>query len=218
LVVAGELEGIGTSPDAYVNEMLEIKRKAYDLARRHLGRAAERRKREYDKGVREKTFKKGAWVWYFYPRRYRGKSPKWQRHYIGPFLITREIPPCNYVIQRSARSKPIVAHVDKLKEYYGVPPASWIAEESDLPVTVGCPVENSVPAAIPIGDEHVSVNLDESAESVTELIDNGKDRTEIQDQVSPNKKSREERVRADASPAGRRLRRPDQRRLPVRFL
>ena len=70
-------------------------------------------------------------MWYFYPRRYRGKSPKWSRHYIGPFLITREIPPCNFVIQKNARSKPLVAHSDKLKLFLGDPPKAWINVTAD---------------------------------------------------------------------------------------
>jgi len=46
--------------------------------------------------------------------------------YIGPFLVTRVIEPVNYVIQRSAKTKPIVVHVDKLKKCYGDTPNSWL--------------------------------------------------------------------------------------------
>jgi len=46
--------------------------------------------------------------------------------YVGPFLVTRVIEPVNYVIQRSAKTKPIVVHVDKLKKCYGDTPNSWL--------------------------------------------------------------------------------------------
>jgi hypothetical protein len=217
LAVADEPEGIGASPDDYVNEMLERKRKAYDLVRRNLGRAAERRKREYDQKVRPKTFQQGAWVWYFYPRRYRGKSPKWQRHYVGPYLIIRELPPCNFVIQKSAKSKPIVAHVDKLKEYYGEPPTSWVAKEPDHPVAMGSPAEGSVPPAEPDRNELVEPMENEESQGVGVTVGN----SDAREGSNEGNRAAESSISDSpeiVSPTGRRLRRPEQRRRPVRFL
>jgi transposase InsO family protein/predicted aspartyl protease len=125
-----EPEEVGSSPDTYVQELLERQRKAYDLTRKHLGRAAERRKREYDFRVKSRQFQLGDWVYYYYPRKYKGRSPKWSRMYIGPFLVTRVLPPCNYVIQKTARSKPIVVHTDKLKLCHGITPKSWLPVDS----------------------------------------------------------------------------------------
>jgi hypothetical protein len=126
LAVDDEPPGVGTSPNQFVNEMAQRQRAAYSLARQNLGRAAERRKREYDLRVRHRQFKVGDWVFYYYPRRYKGRSPKWARTYTGPYLVVREIPPCNYVIQRSARSKSLVTHADKLKLCLGETPQSWL--------------------------------------------------------------------------------------------
>ena len=80
--------------------------------------AAERRKTAYDARVKRSEFDLGSKVWYYYPRRYSRKSPKWQRCYTGPYVVTRVIPPVNYVLQRSSKSKPFVAHADKLKKCY----------------------------------------------------------------------------------------------------
>ena len=77
-------------------------------------------------------FQRGDWVWYWYPRRYQGKSPKWQKSYTGPYLVIRIIEPVNYVLQKSARAKPFVVHADKLKKCIGTTPASWLA----VPTTV----------------------------------------------------------------------------------
>jgi hypothetical protein len=109
------------------------------MARQNLGRAAERRKREYDLRVRHRQFAVGNWVWFYYPRRYKGRSPKWSRMYMGPFLVTRAIPPCNYVIQRSARGKPIVVHADKLKACMGATPTSWLSEDMGPQESTVCP-------------------------------------------------------------------------------
>jgi transposase InsO family protein len=131
LAVDDEPEGVGTSPDVYVDELLQRQRKAYRLVRQHLGRAAERRKKEYDLHVRSRQFKRGDWVYYYYPRRYKGRSPKWSRMYTGPYLITEEKPPCNYVIQKSIRSKPIMTHADKLKSCPGETPRSWLSDGAE---------------------------------------------------------------------------------------
>ena len=112
--------------DQYVAEMMERAEEAYGRAREHLQAAAERRKTDYDIRVKEQKFKVGDWVWYYYPRRYQGKSPKWQKNYIGPYLVVRVIEPANYVLQKSPRTKPFVVHVDKIKTCHSPPTLSWV--------------------------------------------------------------------------------------------
>ena len=68
-------------------------------------------------------------MWYYYPRKYTRKSPKWQRCYIGPYRVTRVLPPVNYVIQRSEKSKPFVVHADKLKPCYSTPASDRVVPE-----------------------------------------------------------------------------------------
>ena len=114
----------------FVDEQLQRYQEAYCLAREHLGAAAERRKVEYDAHVTGKDFRVGNWVWYFYPRRYAQRSPKWSQNYTGPYLIVKTIPPCDYVIQKSKRSTPIVVHGNKLKLCRGLTPDSWLRPET----------------------------------------------------------------------------------------
>jgi len=113
------------SPDQFVCDMQEKYREAYALTRMNLEEVAQRRKSEYDIKVKPAEFEVGQNVWYYYPRRYTKRSPKWSKNYDGPFVITRVIPPCNYVIQRSKKSKPQVVHQDKLKIYHAPNPANW---------------------------------------------------------------------------------------------
>jgi len=117
------------SYDEFVAHQQDIYREAYRLAREHLNASAERRKNEYDIKVKELTFNVGDWVWYFYPRRYVQRSPKWSKNYDGPFLVTKVIPPSDYVIQRSQRSLPQVVYGNKLKLCYGETPKSWLNGE-----------------------------------------------------------------------------------------
>ena len=126
----GEQQFVST--DCYVAEYQEKSRKAYETVRQHLKHAAEIRKQRYDVRVRPTQFSVGDWVWYYYPRRYVGKSPKWMRVYIGPYLITRVIAPSTAVIQRSRRAKAIVVHFDKLKRCFGTTPRSWLPSNPDV--------------------------------------------------------------------------------------
>ena len=125
--------GYYTSFDDFVAECQEKTRCAYAAVRDYLKRAAVVRKHRYDAKVRPTQFSEGDWVWYYYPRRYVGKSPKWMRVYIGPYLVVRVIQPSTAVIQRSRRAKRVVAHFDKLKRCFGETPPSWLKEfESQL--------------------------------------------------------------------------------------
>jgi len=85
-------------------------------------------KKRYDLCVHKKVFAPGEWVWYFHPRRRVGLSPKWQKWYTGPFLIVKQLGPVNYQLQRSKRSVPFTAHVDKLKACLHNCPQSWLPE------------------------------------------------------------------------------------------
>ena len=89
----------GLSYDSVVGSLVSRLETAYALVREELQVAAERRKKQYDLRVRESNFKVGTWVWYYCPRRYQKRSPKWQRMYSGPFLVTKCISPWNYVIR-----------------------------------------------------------------------------------------------------------------------
>ena len=146
--------------DDYVARQQEIAEQSYRLVREHLQTNSERRKAAYDTRVRKMEFEVGSWVWYFYPRRYSGKSPKWQKNFVGPFLVVRQLPPVNYVIQRSKCSKPFVVHTDKLKTCLGETPVSWIVVGSSDVTAQAEPCAQSTPSAvIPVCDIDSSVYL-----------------------------------------------------------
>jgi len=129
----------------YVEEKVGKMQKAYHLIRQHLGNSALRMKKYYDVKVKPQKFTPGSWVWYYYPRRYLRRSPKWQRMFTGPFLITRTLDPVNVVLQFNKHSKPFVTHIDKIKLCLGDTPVSWLKEEIsiDSPPSVDLTKENS---------------------------------------------------------------------------
>ena len=65
-------------------------------------------------------------MYYYYPRRHKGKSVKWEKQYAGPFLVVDKLGPVNYVIQRSATADKLIVHVNKLELVTGPTPTSWL--------------------------------------------------------------------------------------------
>ena len=140
LVYGTSIDPPPKSYDDYSVAMEDRMKQAYDLVRRELGVAAERMKRQYDIRVRPMKYHRGDWVLYFSPRNIQGRQQKWQRKY-SPYLVIKEYPPVNYLIQKSSRSKPIIAHVDKLKTWTtDHPPNSWLRPDdpqADSEVSTG---------------------------------------------------------------------------------
>ena len=99
----------------FIEDMKERQFADFALVREHLGRSAKRRKMQYDDNVHTCDFHPGQLVWYYYPRRCQGLSPKWQSYYTGPYRVVRLIDLHNVVIQRTKRAKCIIVHRDKLK-------------------------------------------------------------------------------------------------------
>jgi hypothetical protein len=107
-----------TTYSAYTLDLMERMEDAYRLVREQLRVSAERRKRRYDMKVRPARFVPGDYVWYYTPRRYQGRSPKWSRTYTGPFVVVEQTGLVNYKLRKSRHARPFIAHVDKLRPCY----------------------------------------------------------------------------------------------------
>ena len=109
---------------------------AHEVARRNLGKAAERQKRNYDKRVSSKPFRVGDSVWLHNISRKKGRTPKLDCLWEGSYLVVSVLSDVTYRIQRSRRAKPKVIHADRLKPYLGPALKSWIVgkEGTVMPV------------------------------------------------------------------------------------
>jgi transposase InsO family protein len=108
--------------DDFVSQQGELMNISYRLVREQTGQVVERRKDRYSLEVKSKKFQVGDWVWRYYPRRYRGKTPKWQRLYGGPWQISKVISPSCVAIQKSPGTATTHVHVDQLKMFRGEMP------------------------------------------------------------------------------------------------
>jgi len=125
----GDDETMTTSSVEFVAERQLLFRKAFTLARDTLGIAAERSKKRYDMRVKPISNKVGDWVYYFCPRHRVGRSPKWQRFYSGPYLVTEILGTVNLRLQKSVKANKMFVHVDKFKHCTGNTPVSWLGTD-----------------------------------------------------------------------------------------
>jgi transposase InsO family protein len=155
-LVLGRPEGdVYRSTDEYVEQKLSMMEDAHALVRESLKTASARSKKYYDLGVKHRKIVSGDWVWVYSPRRYVGRSPKWQRNYSGPFLVIRLLSPVLFVVQKSRRTKELIIHGDKLKPYLGTTPMAWTAAGASTEIDPGgssLPAE-LVPEVISVSDE-----------------------------------------------------------------
>ena len=94
----GDPEHYESADDFVVQQRMT--RDVYASVREHLQVAASRHKLYYDIRMKDGDFQPVMRVWYYYPRRFPRKSRKWQKTYIGPFLIVSVLPLSNAVLQK----------------------------------------------------------------------------------------------------------------------
>ena len=75
-------------------------------------------KARYDQLANSAGFQEGDRVWLYCPIRKRGKSPKLQTCWEGPYTITW-INDVVYQIRRHSLAKMMVVHLDRLAPYLG---------------------------------------------------------------------------------------------------
>jgi hypothetical protein len=84
----------------------------HNYARQHMKLASDRMKTRYDKLANFAGYHEGDRVWLYRPTRTKGKSPKLQSSWDGPYKVVTRINAV-YKIQRNPRSR-MVVHLDRL--------------------------------------------------------------------------------------------------------
>ncbi|KAJ8959664.1 hypothetical protein NQ318_021852 [Aromia moschata] len=105
------------------------------FAREKLKFHSDKMKQRIDTTSTETAFKPGDAVWLYAPKRTKGKSPKLQSNWEGPYTIIKKINDLVYRIQLSPRSKPKVVHLERLAKYTGHDPPRWFVVEDPPPRT-----------------------------------------------------------------------------------
>jgi len=101
----------------YVRKLRENLERIHQGVREHLRIKSSKVKEWYDKGVRQISFQEGQKVWFFNPQREKGKAPKLQKNWEGPYLIVKKLSEVVYCIQKTPRHRKKIIHSDRLALY-----------------------------------------------------------------------------------------------------
>jgi len=93
-----------------LENLLEIVRNRVDIK-------SSQTKTWYDQKIRKIQFNVGQMVWFYNPRRKKGRAPKLQSSWEDPYFIVRKLNNVVYCICRSNRSKNKIVHTDKLAHF-----------------------------------------------------------------------------------------------------
>ena len=102
----------------YTATVIDRLHKASALVRENLQKAAFNASTWYNRKVKPKFFQPGENVRVFYPRRYPGRTPKWQSFYRTEGQILKKINDATYLVSSTSWKVPKIVHVDKLRQIY----------------------------------------------------------------------------------------------------
>ncbi|KAJ8944385.1 hypothetical protein NQ318_017705 [Aromia moschata] len=119
----------------FVEDLRERMDRVHRFAREKLKMQSDKMKQHLDTTSTETAFEPGDAVWLYAPKRMKGRSPKLQRNWEGPYTIIKKINDLVYRIQLSPRCKPKVVHLERLARYTGHDPPGWFVVEEPPPRT-----------------------------------------------------------------------------------
>jgi hypothetical protein len=106
----------------YVEQLQVRLREAYAQVNDQLRTNTQRMKRRYDARVKSIQLEPDSFAFYYCPRRKTGRYKKWSR-LCQVCRIVQRFNDVTYSIQLTLRSKPFIAHVDRLRPFDGEIPS-----------------------------------------------------------------------------------------------
>uniref|UniRef100_A0A2C9LGT8 Integrase p58-like C-terminal domain-containing protein n=1 Tax=Biomphalaria glabrata TaxID=6526 RepID=A0A2C9LGT8_BIOGL len=106
-----------TTASEYVTELRGRLERVHTLARSRIKDSSDLMKTRYDRRANSTGFVEHDLVWLYNTKRRKGRSPKLQKNWEGPYRIVKRINDVVYRIQRGPRTKCKVVHVDRLYRY-----------------------------------------------------------------------------------------------------
>ena len=107
-------EGDRSVPE-YVADVTAKLQKAHALVRTNLTTAWNASSRWYNRKVKPKSFQEGETVRVYYPRKFAGRTPKWQSFFGNEAVIAKKINDATYLVTSRKWREGKIVHVDKLK-------------------------------------------------------------------------------------------------------
>ncbi|CAG2219638.1 unnamed protein product [Mytilus edulis] len=114
-----QTENITDCSNEYLEKLQSNIFRVHNLARDKMIASSDRQKRQYDHKINARKYSVGDAVWVFNPTKTKGKSPKLQCQWTGPFLIIEAYTDLIYKVKSSPNSRDRVLHHDRLKPFIG---------------------------------------------------------------------------------------------------
>jgi len=117
----GISEPIELEPNDFVQQKQMELNKVHEEVRRNIKLMSNLMKAKYDRRANCGGFEDGQLVWFYNPRRLKGRCPKLQTNWEGPYRIVKKLNDVVYRIQScsSKRCKMKVVHFERLTPYFG---------------------------------------------------------------------------------------------------
>ncbi|CAC5385676.1 unnamed protein product [Mytilus coruscus] len=103
----------------YIDQLTSRMDKVHTVVKDRLVHAAARQKRKYYLTSKNDQYKVGDGVMLRDSKKYKGRSPKFQFKWEGPFTVIKQISDILYQIQEGPKSKTKIIHVNRIKPYKG---------------------------------------------------------------------------------------------------
>mgnify|MGYP000034807019 CR=1 FL=1 len=118
LLVEGPTVEDTTGTD-FAQRLRQDLQEAHGRARECLKQSARNQKRNYDRRVQGEGLIPGQFAWLYDKSKRKGRSPKLELRWMGPYLVVKRLSDVVYRIQLKPGSKAFVVHGDRLKPYTG---------------------------------------------------------------------------------------------------
>ena len=109
----------------FASDLRARMQRAHERARATLKRACRRQKNYYDRKTQAADFSVGRYAWLRRKMRQKGRSPKLQTKWLGPYRVVTRLSDVTVRLQMTPRTKQLMTHVDRLKAYTGVQRPVW---------------------------------------------------------------------------------------------
>ena len=118
-------EEIKVTATEYATALRDRLALAHQRVRERIKVSSEAMKLRYDARASGDTVAAGDKVWLYNPQRKKGLSPKLMSPWEGPYTVVKRLSAVTYRIQRSARAKLKVVHINRLWKAAFPPRYSW---------------------------------------------------------------------------------------------
>ena len=115
--------------------------KVHAFARHQLQQAGVKMKRRYDHRSQASEYPPGTKIWFFNPRRRKGRCPKLNSPWQGPGVVLAQISDVVIKIKMGPQALPRIVHAHRLRPYKGDLTPSWMDQTEGAGARTTTPAE-----------------------------------------------------------------------------